>query len=205
MTRILLARHGETDHNKNGILQGELDVDLNDTGIEQAQQLSERLRDEDINAVYASNLQRAQRTAEIVAGPHELEVETLAELREQSFGDLEGEAVDTVMDKVKQSGSPWHQWAPETGESLDDVSQRAIPALQQIRKSHQDETVLVVAHGGVNRSVLATLLGADSGHGHILRQENTCINELEFEDYAGWRINRVNDTGHLDGRQQENS
>ncbi len=197
MTRLLLTRHGETDHNHNGLLQGQLDTDLNDTGIEQAQQLSERLRNDDITAVYSSDLQRSRRTAEIVAGPHELEVESLADLNERSYGDLEGEPNTVRQQQIEATGTPWHAWTPENGESLSDVAQRTVPAINQIRKEHADDTVIVVAHGSVNKAVLATMLGADSGHGHVIRQHNTCINELEFEEYRGWRINRLNDIAHL--------
>ncbi len=205
MTRILLARHGETDHNRNGILQGELDVDLNETGIRQAQKLSERLRNEDINAVYSSGLKRAQRTAEIVAGPHDLEVTPITELNERSFGELEGEPSETLKERFESSDSPWHAWEPEEAESLDAVTSRSIPALEQIRSRHDGDTVVVVAHGALNKAVLATLVGGDSGYGHALQQDNTCINELEFRDYGGWRIHRVNDVNHLNGDPEENS
>jgi broad specificity phosphatase PhoE len=198
MTRLLLTRHGETDHNRNRIIQGQLDTDLNETGIEQAQQLSERLRDDDVTAVYASTLQRSRRTAEIIAGPHDLEVQSLEELNERSYGELEGEPAEKRQQRIEETGTPWHAWTPENGESPSDVAQRTVPAIEQIRKAHNGETVVAVAHGSVNKAVLATMLGADSGHSHVIRQHNTCINELEFEEYRGWRINRLNDVAHLD-------
>lgn len=197
MTRLILTRHGETDHNKNGIIQGQLDTDLNDAGIEQARKLSERLRDEDISAVYSSNLNRAQKTAEIIAGPHNIEVETVSELMERNYGVLEGEHREKRQQLVEATGSAWHNWSPEDGEHLSDVSQRTIPVVEEIRKQHHGETVVVVAHGSVNKSILATLIGADSGHGHAIKQDNTCINELEYEDYRGWRIKTMNDSSHL--------
>lgn len=197
MTRLLLTRHGETDYNRNGILQGQLDIDLNERGIEQAQQLSERLRDDDITAVYSSTLKRSRRTAEIVAGPHDLEVDSLEELNERSYGALDGEPKEKRQQRIESTGSPWHAWTPENGESLGDVANRSVPIIEQLRKEHMGETVVVVAHGAVNKAILATMVGADSGHGHVIRQSNTCINELEFEDYRGWRINRMNDVSHL--------
>lgn len=197
MTRLILARHGETPYNKQGIIQGELDTDLNETGIEQARQLSERLRDEDITAVYASTLQRAKKTAEIIAGPHKLEVESIADLRERSFGELEGMPADERAEKIDEEGISWKEWTPEGGEHPEDVAERTVPVVESIRKQHPDETVVAVAHGQVNRSILATLVGADAGHGHVIKQDNACINELAYEDYRGWRIHRVNDTSHL--------
>ncbi len=197
MTRLLLVRHGETEHNRNGIIQGDLDTDLNETGIEQAQQLSDRLRDQDIGAVYSSTLQRARRTAEIIAGPHDLEVTSIADLNERSYGELEGESIDTAFEQFEQSDSPWHTWKPESAEAAERVTRRTIPVLEQIRTDHTEETVVVVAHSAVNRSVLATLVGADAGYGRALKQDNCCINELRYTDYIGWQIHCMNDVSHL--------
>lgn len=198
MTRLILTRHGETDHNVNGILQGQLDTDLNDNGIKQAQQLSERLRDEDVAGVYSSDLKRARRTAEIIAGPHDIEVESLADLNERDYGVLEGEPKEKRQERIEATGSPWHVWVPEEGESLTDVAKRTVPIVEKVRKEHPEQTAVMVTHGGVNKAILATLIGADSGHGHVIRQSNACVNELEFEDYRGWRINCMNDVSHLD-------
>lgn len=197
MTRLLLTRHGETGHNRDGIIQGQLDTDLNEDGINQAQRLADRLQHEDVTAVYSSNLKRARRTAEIVAGPHDLGVTPIQELNERSYGTLEGKPAEARQQEIEATGTPWHAWTPEEGEHLTDVAQRTIPAIEEIRERHPDETVVVVAHGSVNKAILATLIGADSGYGHVIRQDNTCINELEFEEYRGWRINSLNDVQHL--------
>ncbi|MFB6294774.1 MAG: histidine phosphatase family protein [Candidatus Nanohaloarchaea archaeon] len=196
MTRILLARHGETDHNRNRVLQGQQDVDLNATGKEQARQLAERVAEEDVAAVYTSDLDRARKTAEIVAVEHGLEPETLEELRERTYGELEGEPHEARRDHIDHPDE-LDTLKPDGGEDVDDVRGRVRPVINDIRKSHAGETVVLVGHGWVNRAILTAALG-DVGYAHRIRQSNACLNELEYEDYRGWRINRVNDTSHLE-------
>lgn len=196
MTRLLLARHGETDQNRNDVVQGKLDVDLNDTGIEQAQQLAARIEDEDVAAVYASPLKRARRTAEIVAGPHGLEPESLNELEERSYGELEGEDRETYYEALIEHGNPL-TWAPDGGEDMQQVANRATTAVNQIRREHPDETVVAVAHGTLIKSFLAAALGVQPGHGHKIDLDNACLNHLTYHDYYGWRITGVNDVNHL--------
>lgn len=197
MTRVYLVRHGQTDYNENGIIQGQLDTELNETGEQQALALSERLQEENIDAIYSSTLQRAKNTAELIAGPHSVEIRPLEDLKDRSYGELEGEPKEKREEVIRKEGTPWHAWRPEDGEHLEAVRKRAVPALDAIRKHHGDETVVVVAHGNVNKSVLASLIGADPGHGHTLTQDNACLNELEHEEYRGWRVRTVNDTQHL--------
>lgn len=196
MTRVLLARHGETDHNRDRLLQGSTDIELNETGLEQAQALAERLADEDISAVYSSDLSRARRTAEQVAALHDLEPRTFSELRERSYGELEGEPHDARYDEIDHADE-LDTFRPEGGEHADDVKRRAFPVVDSLREEHPDETVVVVAHGWTNRALIMAALGADSGYGHRIKQGNTCLNELQYEDYRGWRLVRVNDTAHL--------
>ncbi len=196
MTRVFLARHGETDYNRDGLIAGQTDVELNEDGVEQARQLAARLADEEVDAVYTSDLARAQKTAEIVAVEHDLEPESLAELRERSHGEMEGEE-KAVRREAVEDADDLDDWTPDGGEDLDDVTGRVRPVISDLRRQHRGENVVVIGHDWVNRSILSAALGTDSGHAHRIRQGNACLNELEYEDYRGWRINRVNDTSHV--------
>ncbi|MDY6766305.1 MAG: histidine phosphatase family protein [Candidatus Nanohaloarchaea archaeon] len=195
MTRVFLVRHGETDHNREEILQGRKDVALNESGEEQARHLADRLAGHPIEAVYTSDLQRAQATAEIVAREHGLEPEPIEALRERRYGELQGEPHDARRDHVDHPDE-LDEMEPDGGEDLDTVKGRVRPVINDIRRNDENEVVLV-GHGWVNRAILTAALGADSGRAHSIRQDNACLNELEYEDYRGWRINRVNDTAHI--------
>lgn len=196
MTRILLARHGETAHNDDGRLQGRTDVALNATGRDQAEALAERLEPLDIDAAYASSLSRARETAEIVAGPHPVEVEQLDALREMDLGALEGEDTDRFWEAVQREGNMLRHWNPPEGETMHEVEHRALATLEEVTDAHPDGTALVVAHGVVNRSVLMGILDIPPGNYPRLRQDNTALNELYHGD-RGWLVRTVNDTSHL--------
>ena len=145
MATLLLVRHGETDWNAEGRLQGHTDRPLNDYGREQARRLAEQL--EQIDAVYASDLSRARETAEIVAGRLGLPVVVDPDLREKDWGTWEGLTSDERLG-VEYEG--------ETTEAHRD---RVLAAVQRIAERHPGERVLVVTHGGCLRRIQAAVAG----------------------------------------------
>jgi len=78
---LFLCRHGKTEHNENGIVQGQMDSRIREEGREQARKLRDRLAEEDISKIYSSSMTRAVETAEIVAEPHDIEIEKSGELK----------------------------------------------------------------------------------------------------------------------------
>ncbi len=150
MTTILLARHGETDWNREGRVQGHTDRPLNETGRAQAQALAETLSGEHLDAVYSSDLSRAYETARLVAEPRGLAVTRVPELREKHFGTWEGLTDTEVVERWPQARNG--QWGD--GETADDVARRVLAALRRIAAAHPDGRVLVVSHGGPLRSAL---------------------------------------------------
>ena len=147
MTTILLARHGQTDWNRQLRFQGHADEPLNETGRAQAHKLSSRLRDEPIAAVYSSDLRRASETAEIVAATMELPIVLDRRLREIDVGSWEGRT------RIDLDGAGWD------GETYDAHRRRVVASLKSIARSHPDDCVLVVAHGGTLRRVQEAALG----------------------------------------------
>lgn len=147
MTTILLARHGETDWNRDLRFQGHADEPLNALGREQARALGDELRSEGLVVVYSSDLRRASETAEIVAGILELPVTLDARLREIDVGSWQGRT------RSELDGLPWD------GETYDAHRARVVPAIHDIARSHPGERVLVVAHGGTLRRVQEAALG----------------------------------------------
>jgi probable phosphoglycerate mutase len=147
VTTILLARHGETDWNRDLRFQGHADVPLNDAGRAQARELARSLAAEPIGAVYSSDLLRARETAEIVAASLGLRVEVDERLREIDVGSWQGST------RAELDGRKWD------GETYDDHRARTVAALLRIAERHPGEQVLVVAHGGTLRRVQEAAVG----------------------------------------------
>jgi broad specificity phosphatase PhoE len=147
MTELLLVRHGETDWNAEGKLQGHTDRPLNKYGRRQAQALADKLAGERIDAVYASDLARARETAEIVGEKLGLTVAVDPDLREKNWGNWEGLTSDERL-HIEFEG--------ETSEAHRD---RTLSAVQRIVERHPGERVVVVTHGGSLRRIQAAVSG----------------------------------------------
>jgi len=148
VTTLLLVRHGETDWNAEGRLQGHTDRPLNDYGRRQAGELAERLAgEEEVDAIYASDLARARETAEIVGARLGLPVGVDPDLREKNWGTWEGLTGD---ERVH---------VELVGESTAEHGERMLRALRRIAERHPEGRVVVVTHGGSLRRVQAALHG----------------------------------------------
>ena len=162
-TTILLARHGESDWNRAGRWQGFADRPLTDLGRGQAAALADRLADTELDSVYASDLQRARETAEIVARRRGLDVRTRRELREIDVGSWSGltraEAEKRFPEGYRRGVDGGEGW--NDGERYEQMSARVIQAIGQIAADEDGRRVLVVAHGGSIRAVHAAALGVD--------------------------------------------
>ena len=150
MTTILLARHGETDWNRERRIQGHTDRPLTDEGRRQAADLAEELSGDPPDAVYSSDLARAHETARIVADRLGLDVVVLPELRERDFGTWEGLTDDEIMTRFPQArNGPWGD-----AESREEMLERVREAVERISAGHPEGSVLVITHGGPVRALL---------------------------------------------------
>jgi broad specificity phosphatase PhoE len=152
VTILILARHGETDWNRDGIWQGHGDPPLNALGREQAAALAKCLRDADLAALYSSDLRRASQTAEFVSRATGLPVTLRQGLREMDVGSWTGLTLHEIAERFPDTDH-------HDGESRDAFDARARAALKEIAQVHNGERVLVVTHGGVVRSLQRTMLG----------------------------------------------
>jgi broad specificity phosphatase PhoE len=141
VTTLLLVRHGETDWNAEGRIQGHADVPLNARGLEQAKELAGRLGGEAIDTIYASDLSRARVTAEIVGAALGVPVVIDPDLREIDVGAVEG----LTFEEGRSLG--WQ------GELKEDHAERILRAIRRIAEQHPGGRVLVVTHGGSMRRV----------------------------------------------------
>lgn len=161
VTLLTLVRHGQTDWNLARRIQGTTDIPLNDTGRDDARAAAEALAGERYDAIYASPLVRAQETAQIIADELGLAAPALTRgLRERTFGDGEGMLVDDYL-------TTWGDWtsAVPGAETLEEVRDRALDSLDRIvrasrrRSAPRAESIIVVSHGGVIRSLLMHVSG----------------------------------------------
>ena len=162
MSKIFLVRHGATDWNIYKRAQGQADVPMTTLGYEQAEQAAERLEDERIDAVYASDLQRASETAKAIARRKGLEVILDERLREIDQGEWTGLTSDEICARWPDKwGMARHFTARPGGESPHQVRERALAALEDIVRAHPDGQVVVCSHGGTIRWIAAEALGYD--------------------------------------------
>jgi broad specificity phosphatase PhoE len=170
MTTLLLARHGETDWNREGRWQGWADPPLNDTGRAQARELGEQLRSTPFDAVYSSDLARAHETAEIVAAPHGLPVVADPGLREIDVGSWSGLTRAELEQRFPDGERP-------DGETRDQHSARVHAAVERIARANLGCRILIVTHGGTIRALRMEV--SDGPHHPIA---NCGVIELHFRD-----------------------
>ena len=162
MPTLLLARHGETDWNADGRFQGHADPMLNELGRKQARELALRLRGEQIDAIWSSDLGRAKQTAFYVAAQLGHMVRLSGELREMDVGAWSGHTREEIAAKWPDEFTLWRETGAgwPGGEDFDAMQTRVVDAVLGIANAHPgDGTVLVVTHGGPIRAVHAHALG----------------------------------------------
>jgi broad specificity phosphatase PhoE len=198
VTTILLARHGESDWNRDRRWQGHADRPLTKRGEEQARALATRLADIRLGGIYASDLLRARMTAEAVARPRGLHVQLVAALREVDVGSWSGLTREDARVRFPEDfarwlegGQGWHD-----GESYEAMSERVLAALGRIVVEHLDGRVLVVAHGGPIRAIHAAALGMDVHAYRRLRpvEPNARLSAVCYED---GRLTRLCPAGEI--------
>jgi broad specificity phosphatase PhoE len=200
-TRVFMVRHGATVVSAEDRFAGATDVALSDEGREQTRRLAERLSQEKIAAVYASPLGRTVETAQILAAPHGLEVQTREGLREISHGHWEQMTRREVEEKFPDEAAEWEKdpytFAPVGGESGLAVTARALPVLIELVRKHPGENILVVSHKATIRLLLSSLLGFDPRrYRDNLDQKPAALNIVDFKDATRARLTLFNDTSH---------
>jgi len=199
MTEIILARHGETEWNVAEVFRGQIDIDLNETGVKQAELLSGYLSTSAIAAVYSSPLKRALKTAEIIAQPHKLEVDVDPDLIDFNFGKWQGLSHQEVKEKYRDLYATWithpEQVRIPDGEALEDVSKRVIRVRNKVIENHRG-TVVIVGHRVVNKVMICTLLGLDNSHFWKIRQDTCGISIFSYLNEQ-FILTKHNDTSFL--------
>jgi broad specificity phosphatase PhoE len=199
MLHLILVRHGETEWNAQGRYHGQFDVPLSSVGRRQAERIAERLSSHKIDVIYASDLERAWETAAIIAAKHGLTVYAEPRLRELKFGVLEGLTFDEAQIQYPEMIAAWlkdFNRPPQGGETVDLFNARIISLLDELKQTHDEQTLLLVGHGGSLSEILRVVLDLSRAKRWYLEMENASLSEvLIAEDYVS--LKRLNDTGHL--------
>jgi probable phosphoglycerate mutase len=201
-TRVIAVRHGETAWNVDTRIQGQLDIELNDTGLWQARRVAQALVEEPIAAIYASDLARAWQTAEAIAGPHGISITADPGLRERAFGTFEGRTFADIDAESPEEARLWRtrdpEFAPEGGESLLTFRDRVTGTADRIAARHPGELVVMVAHGGVMDVLYRHATGQELQAPRTWNLGNAAINRLLWTP-QGFTLVGWADTAHLSG------
>ncbi len=205
-TSLVLIRHGETDDNLAGILQGHRNSELNPTGLAQARAAAQRLAAENCSygVLYSSDLARASVTAGIIGEALKLPVIPVPELREWQLGELEGrpcaelwQSHPAVMEAFRHE-SPGGIIVPG-GESSGEFDQRVIAFLRQLPRRHPGKRLIAVTHGGVLRRIFRHVAGSTAANNLLPLLSNGGFSRIVFRDSGEWQLCTWNDSSHLAG------
>jgi broad specificity phosphatase PhoE len=197
--RLLLVRHGQSEANATGIVQGHLDFDLTDLGRLQAQATAERLRSEKVDRVIASPLKRAFNTAQTIAAAHGVDVEPVPGLMEYNLGDVSGLTGAEIRERYPEIGHAYARGVRPVfpGEEGRDVfAERIRVVLDAWAESKQ--TVVAVAHGGVITAICYAVAGVDPHRPGLFEIANCALTEVVLDRAGRKAIARHNDTCHLE-------
>jgi broad specificity phosphatase PhoE len=199
-TRLLLARHGQTQLSLEEAFCGITEAPLTPVGQMQARHLAERLRKERIDALYCSPQQRALQTAEPIAAVLGLEIQQLRDLREMDFGFWEGWRKADLETKYAREMLLWEagswQVACPGGETQQEVIARGTRCLQALLAAHVGQTLLIVAHRTLLRLVMGHVLEMSLPASRALAMGTASLSELWITD-AQTHLVTWNDTRHL--------
>ena len=188
-TRLFLARHGELTTSCEWRYVGHMDVDMNDTGVEQIKKLGLRLMDKEIDVLLSSDLKRSAGSAGIIGGMLGLEPVQDRNFREINIGIWEGLTKQEIMEEFRadyeKRAMNLSEFRVEKGESFNDLKNRVLPALETYIEKYQGKNILLVAHGGVNRVILCSALNLHLDNLVRIDQAYGCLNIIDyFEEMA---------------------
>ena len=187
-TTIYLLRHGETVNTLDGPLRynGHFDVDITAQARAQMRQRGQEFSALDIAAVYASDLQRCRKGGEIIAAAVGCRLVLSENLREMKMGDWEGltlaEVRERFPEQVEKKFADFINYRIPGSETISEVEQRIYPEFDKIAARHRGESIVIVAHGGVNLLLISRLLGLPSDTIFNLDQSFGCINQILIGD-----------------------
>lgn len=183
--RLIIVRHGESEWNRIHRYQGQLDAPLSELGLRQAEALAERLKNEKIDYIYASTLQRAARTAEAIARYHVgVPFEYSAALLEIHHGEWQGKYAHEIVEQYAEGLAEWRAHPTRSqmpgGESFSNILKRTLDFREQIYAKHSSSTVLISTHDVIVKILVADALGMDMDRINRIWVTNASISVVEY-------------------------
>ncbi|MFZ7943550.1 histidine phosphatase family protein [Neobacillus sp. 19] len=188
MTTIFLVRHGETDWNAAGRIQGSTDIPLNAKGIQQAKECGQFLKQSSWDVIITSPLKRAKVTAEIINENLHIPLVEMGDFKEKFFGDAEGMTLEE-----RRAKYPDHMYPNQEDE--ESLTKRVMNGLEKINHDYPNQKVILVVHGAVINSILAEISNGELGYGKT-RIQNACISDIHYHE-NGWKVRTFNQVSHL--------
>ncbi len=183
-TRLYLARHGQVTNHHELRYNGHFDVDITEKGLEQMENLAAFLKDYPVEAIYSSDLVRTYRGAEIAAQALGLKNKRLTDLREVCLGQWEGLSMNEVKERFPDEANlrfrDLAHHRVKGGENIVDLSNRVIPAIENLLKHHKGEAIFILAHGGVNRTILCDAMSLPLENFFKMEQDYGCLNIIDY-------------------------
>ena len=199
-TQLIIVRHGETEWNLNGRIQGHLDSPLTKSGRAQAEAIASRLQAIEINALYSSDLGRAYATAQIISnktGHHILTDKRLRELHLGKFEGLtEGEVRKQYPDEFVYLRNAELDYIYPGGESKGQFSARLISCLEELMEKHYGGQILVITHGGALSRLMRHALGLPVVGSNKYKVCNAAFNVFSYDD-GRWQLEIWGDLSHF--------
>jgi broad specificity phosphatase PhoE len=199
-TTLILVRHGQTDSNLNHRYQGQTDVPMNNLGRAQIEAAAAHLKGVKPAAIYCSTLIRAHEAAAVFGRALGVEPVAIPELRERSFGQIEGLTREEAAQRFPESWEVWQTnraaWVPPAGESLGEMWGRVLGVMERLWQRHAGQTFIYVGHGGPINAVLCNALGAAEEARRAIAIGNGSI-AIVTRNEAGPTVLMVNETCHL--------
>lgn len=197
--KLIIVRHGETEENVVGIIQGQSHGKLTDLGIEQAKKVGLRLKDEKIDVAYVSDLERATRTANEILKYHpRIPVHYAKALRERKFGIFEGKQKMLRTEALEQLGVSIFDFKPEGGESSHDVKKRVSLFYHTLLKKYKKERILLVGHAGSLAYLLLYIFNKSFDKFKQYHLENAAISIIEINEDKKHIVHVLNCVKHLE-------
>lgn len=185
-TKLYLVRHGEGKNYIEKRNAGQWDVGLTKNGVDQIRKLAERLKKENLNAIFASDLVRTRKSAEIIANYHKLDIINIKELREINIGKWEGKKFSDIFQKspavksLEENPDSLLEFRMPGGESFCEVQTRVIKKFKEIIKEMEQKTILIVGHKVVNQFILSNALGLEAKFFFRIEQNFGCLNIIDY-------------------------